>query len=142
MLTSARNQFSGRVTAIQIGTVNDEIEITLAGGEQVVAVITRNSTQSLGLVIGREVVALVKSSWVILAAPDAGIRLSSRNRLEGRIKSVRPGAVNAEVEVYLKGGEVLTAIVTQGSVTQLGLEVGRPVLAYIKASHVIVGVRD
>lgn len=141
MLTSARNQFTGQVTAIREGAINDEVEITLAGGERLVAVITRESTQSLGLSVGKEALALVKAPWVILSTPDAGIKLSTRNRLEGTVKAVRNGAVNTEVEVALKGGDKLTAIVTQDSAEALGLAAGRPVVAFFKASHVIVGVK-
>lgn len=141
MLTSARNQFTGQVTAIREGAINDEVEITLAGGERLVAVITRESTQSLGLSVGKEALALVKAPWVILSTPDAGIKLSTRNRLEGTVKAVRNGAVNTEVEVALKGGDKLTAIVTQDSAEALGLVAGRPVVAFFKASHVIVGVK-
>jgi molybdate transport system regulatory protein len=141
MLTSARNQLSGKVSAIHAGAVNDEVEITLAGGERVVAIITRESTQSLDLAIGKDALALVKAPWVILTVPEAGIRLSTRNRLEGTVKKVQVGAVNTEVEVALAGGDSLVAIVTQDSALALGLAVGKPVVAYFKASHVIVGVR-
>lgn len=141
MLTSARNEFAGKVAAINEGAVNDEIEITLTGGDRIVAVITRTSTASLGLKVGADALALVKAPWVILSVPDNGIKLSTRNRLEGTIKTVKPGAVNTEVEVSLKGGQTLTAIVTQESAQSLGLAVGKPVLAFFKASHVIVGVK-
>lgn len=141
MLTSARNEFAGKVAAINEGAVNDEIEITLTGGDRIVAVITRTSTASLGLKVGADALALVKAPWVILSVPDNGIKLSTRNRLEGTVKSVKPGAVNTEVEVNLKGGQTLAAIVTQESAQSLDLAVGKPVLAFFKASHVIVGVK-
>ncbi|WP_050468865.1 TOBE domain-containing protein [Herbaspirillum chlorophenolicum] len=141
MLTSARNEFSGKVSQIRPGAVNDEIEITLAGGDRIVAVITQESTRSLELKIGSEAIALVKAPWVILSVPNSGVRLSTRNRLEGTVKSVKPGAVNTEVEVALKGGETLAAIITQESANSMGLATGKPVVAFFKASHVIVGVR-
>ena len=141
MLTSARNQFTGKVSAIQEGAVNDEVEITLAGGDRLVAVITRSSTKSLGLKVGGEALALVKAPWIILANPDAGVKLSTRNRLEGHVKGIKPGAVNAEVDITLKGGETLAAIVTLESVEGLGLATGKPVVAFFKASQVVVGVK-
>jgi molybdate transport system regulatory protein len=141
MLTSARNEFAGKVAAITQGAVNDEIEITLTGGDRIVAVITRTSTASLDLKVGSDALALIKAPWVILSVPDNGVKLSTRNRLEGTIKSIKPGAVNTEVEVSLKGGQTLVAIVTQESTQSLGLAAGKPVLAFFKASHVIVGVK-
>lgn len=141
MLTSARNEFSGKVSQIRPGAVNDEIEITLAGGDRIVAVITQESTKSLGLAVGSDAIALVKAPWVILSSPNAGVKLSTRNRLEGSVKAIKPGAVNAEVEVALKGGETLAAIITQESADSMGLAAGKPVVAFFKASHVIVGVK-
>ncbi len=141
MLTSARNEFAGKVTAINEGAVNDEVEITLAGGDRIVAVITRESTKYLGLKPGTEALALVKAPWVILSNPDAGIKFSTRNRLEGTVKAVKTGAVNTEVAVSLTGGATLTAIITEESAKALGLAAGKPVVAIFKASHVIVGVK-
>lgn len=140
MKSSARNQFFGKVTAIRDGAVNDEIEIALSGDDRIVAIITSESRQSLGLAIGSEAWALVKSSWVILATDDNGFRLSVRNRLRGTISRLTPGAVNSEVIVELPGGNTVCAIVTNGSVTEMGLKEGGKVCALFKASSVIVGV--
>jgi molybdate transport system regulatory protein len=125
MLTSARNEFSGKITAIQEGAVNDEIEITLPGGDRIVAVITRQSTKTLDLKVGGDAIALVKAPWVILSSPDAKIKLSTRNRLEGTVKEVKVGAVNTEVILDLKGGDTLAAIITQESADQLGRQENR-----------------
>nr|WP_245200131.1 TOBE domain-containing protein [Herbaspirillum sp. LeCh32-8] len=113
----------------------------MAGGDRIVAVITQESTKSLGLTVGGDAIALIKAPWVILSVPNAGVKLSTRNRLEGSVKLIKPGAVNTEVEVALKGGETLAAIITQESANNMGLAVGSPVVAFFKASHVIVGVR-
>jgi len=141
MLTSARNQFSGKVTALNEGAVNDEVEITMNGGDKLVAIITHASTVSLGLKPGCDAVALVKAPWVILAPPDSGLKLSTRNSLQGTVQAVRSGAVNMEVDVTLNGGETLVAIITEVSAESLGLAIGKPIVAHIKASHVIVGVK-
>lgn len=140
MKTSARNQFSGKVSQIKTGAVNDEIEITLSGGDKLVAVITRESTQNLGLQVGSEAIALVKAPWVIVATADHGIKLSARNQLSGNVTKLTLGAVNAEVVIQLPGGNSVCAIITLDSATDLGLEEGKPATAIFKASHVIVGV--
>ncbi|SCK30131.1 molybdopterin-binding protein [Vogesella sp. LIG4] len=141
MLTSARNQFAGKVSAIKQGAINDEVDITLPGGDIITAVITRQSTENLALKVGCDALAIIKAPWVILAKPDSGIKLSTRNRLEGTVSAVRPGAVNTEVEISLNGGDKLVAIITQESADGLGLAAGKPVSAFFKASHVIVGVK-
>lgn len=139
--TSARNQLYGRVAAIVRGEVNDEISITLPGGQTVVAVVTHESTETLGLAVGAAAVALVKASSVVLVAgEEAAMRLSARNRLAGAVGHVRRGAVNAEVTLDLPGGTVIAAVVTDASVDALGLAPRTPATAVFKASSVILGV--
>lgn len=140
MHTSARNQFNGTVTAIYTGAVNDEIELTLTGGKKIVAVVTQSSTKSLGLAVGSAAFALVKASWIILVTDSAGVRLSARNQLAGTIDKVVTGAVNAEVILKLDDGIDVVAIVTNDSVTTLGLAAGQRASAIFKASSVIIGV--
>lgn len=140
MLTSSRNQFKGIVTSVKKGAVNDEIVIKLSGGVELTAIITRASTDNLGIKEGGEAIALVKASWVIIAAGLEGIKLSARNQLKGVVKELKNGAVNGEVVVDLGHGDELVAIITMESMKKLGLEKGSPVTALIKASHVLVGV--
>lgn len=137
--TSARNQFSGRVTDIHKGVVNDTVELTLPGGERVVATLTCESTENLGLQVGGEAVALIKASSVLLALPSDGMRLSARNQFAGTVTHVTEGPVNANVRVQLNGGNVMSAVITKESVSQLGLKEGVPVVAVVKASSVILG---
>ncbi|MHB9834840.1 TOBE domain-containing protein [Paraburkholderia terrae] len=139
--TSARNQWYGKVSAIQRGTVNDEVSLALPGGQSVVAVVTHESTETLGLAVGAEAVALVKASSVLLVAGDGTAeRLSTRNRLRGTVSAVQRGAVNAEVSLTLEGGAVVTAVVTNESVAELGVAEGQALVAAFKASSVILGV--
>jgi molybdate transport system regulatory protein len=140
MRTSARNQFSGTVSAIKTGAVNDEIELTLLGGDRIVATITSASTRSLDLKVGSEAFALIKASWIILAPEAGGMRTSARNTFNGKIARIERGAVNSEVTLTLPGGAALVAIVTNSSVDNLPLQEGQAATALFKASHVIVGV--
>ncbi len=140
MKTSARNQFHGTVTAIKPGVVNDEIDIEIPGGERLVATITSESTKNLELTVGAEVYALVKAPSVMVMAPDARLRLSARNQFAGKVSRLHPGAVNSEVVIELPGGLGITAIVTNESVANLGLEVGVAAIAVFKASSVIIGI--
>jgi molybdate transport system regulatory protein len=143
--TSARNQFYGTVSAITRGTVNDEVSLALPGGHTIVAVLTHESTEALGLVEGVAAFALIKASWVVLLVEDesgAPLKLSARNQLRGAVQSVKRGAVNAEVSLMLAGGAVVTAVVTNDSVDALGLAEGSNAVAAFKASSVILGVKD
>jgi molybdate transport system regulatory protein len=64
---TARNQLWGTVSRIHAGAVNDEITVTLPGGRLVVAIVTHDSVQQLGLAEGAQACALFKASSVILA---------------------------------------------------------------------------
>ena len=68
------------------------------------------------------------------------MRLSAKNVLKGTVKSILPGAVNAEVVIVLAGGAEITSVITKGSVESLGLKVGGSAYAVIKASSVLIGV--
>ena len=140
MKTSARNQFFGTVSRVLPGAVNDEIDIDIAGGHQIVAIVTHESTESLGLKAGAQAFALIKASSVILMTDAQGARFSARNRLEGTIARLAPGAVNTEVVLDLAGGGSIAAIITNDSARSLELAEGTAATAMFKASSVIVGV--
>jgi len=141
MLTSARNQFAGKVTRLKTGAVNDEVQLKLSGGDEIVSVITHESVENLGIKVGIRVVALVKASSVIVGIDDGEpMKLSARNRLAGTIERLVTGAVNTEVVIALNGGNTVAAIITNGAADALSLAEGKPATAIFKASSVILGV--
>lgn len=140
MKTSARNQFFGKVSLVKQGAVNDEIELEIAGGQKLVAIVTRESAESMGLQIGAEAFALIKSSSVIVMTDAEGARFSARNRLAGTVSRIVPGAVNTEVVIDLPGGGSVAAIITNESAGTLELKEGSAATAMFKASSVILGV--
>ncbi len=143
MMTSARNHFSGIVTAIKAGAVNDEVELELSGGDRIAAIVTRESAENLGLKLGSPAVALVKASWVIVVTEGGDgprLKLSARNQLRGTVRRITPGAVNTEVVIALGGGNSVAAIITNTSAQELALAEGVPATAIFKASSVILGV--
>jgi molybdopterin-binding protein len=68
------------------------------------------------------------------------MRISARNVLSGKVKQVKPGAVNTEVIIELPGGNELVSIITKESAETLELSKGKKVYAVIKASNVMVAV--
>lgn len=139
MKTSARNALRGVVSEVTDGAVSSEVTLRIAEGLEIVAVVTRQSVADLGLAVGRPAIALIKSSFVLLAV-GAGIRTSARNQLAGRVIAREDGAVNSEITIRLADGKSLTATVTRESAGGLGLAVDDSVTALIKASHVILAV--
>lgn len=140
MKTSARNQFIGIVNNILIGAVNAEVHIGLTGGTQIVATITKDSIDTLGIKNGIEVIALVKAPQIILVSDFGGYRISARNQLPGTITHIKPGVVNTEVDIELTGGEQVVASITNDSLETLGLRKGQAVTAIFKAGSVILAV--
>ncbi len=68
------------------------------------------------------------------------MKISARNVLPGKVKSVEHGAVNSEVVIELNGGQEIVSIITKDSAENLGLAPGKEVYAVIKSSDVIVAV--
>ena len=139
MKTSARNHFAGPVSRVQRGAVNDEIEIQCVGGQKIVAIVTHESAEGLGLDVGAQAFALVKASSIVVVTDAEGARFSARNRLTGTVSRLVPGAVNTEVVIDLSGGGAVAAIITNESCKALALAVGGTATAIFKASSVIVG---
>ncbi len=67
MRLSARNQLAGTVQSIKEGVITAEVVVKLAGGEEIVAVITVESVHGLGLKVGEPVRAIIKSTEVLIA---------------------------------------------------------------------------
>ena len=63
---------------------------------------------------------------------------SARNTFWGTISSVRPGAVNDEIELTMPSGTKLVASITKASTQRLGLVEGKEACALVKASMVIL----
>jgi molybdopterin-binding protein len=68
------------------------------------------------------------------------MKLSARNVLKGKVKSIKQGAVNSEVVIQLAGGLEMVSVITKTSCENLGLKEGKDVYAVIKATNVILGV--
>jgi molybdopterin-binding protein len=67
MKISARNAMKGIVKSVVPGTVTTEVVIEVAPGLEVVSVITKSSSETLGLKVGDQAYAVVKASDVMVA---------------------------------------------------------------------------
>ncbi|HSS35665.1 MAG TPA: TOBE domain-containing protein [Patescibacteria group bacterium] len=70
MKISARNQLNGTVRSVTEGSVMAEVVVDVSGDHQLVAAITAESARQLGLAPGTTVVAVIKSTEVMLAVDD------------------------------------------------------------------------
>jgi len=67
MQISARNTLKGKIVDTKPGVVNFEVTLELPCGQKIVSVITKASAENLGLKVGQEVYAVIKSSSVMIA---------------------------------------------------------------------------
>ena len=118
--------------------LNAEVELQVTDTRRIVAVITRHSADELRLVAGRSVIALVKSSFVLLARMNNAAGLSVRNRLDGTVTDRVDGGVNTEIDIDIGGGKTLTSVITRHSANALELSVGDAISALFDAGHVIL----
>ena len=83
---------------------------------------------------------LVKAPSVTVLTDAGNYRFSARNQLAGQVTNVVKGAINSEVMIRLRGGDVISAVITNEAVSELQLASGKPATALIKASQVMLGV--
>ena len=141
MKTTARNQFAGTVSSVEIGPVSAQVSIALKSGDEITATMTAAAAQRLKLKKGKEAIALIKASAVVLVTDFAGWQLSARNQLAGTVSRIERGAVSSLVVLTLPGGATLSASVTNEGVEALDLKVGTPATAVFKAYSVMVAAQ-
>ena len=138
MQISARNQISGIVELISNGTVNAEVYIKLKSGYTIVSVITKTAVNNLDLKLGDEVVAIFKSSTVLITT-DITLNISARNKFQGKIDSIHQGEINSELIIDIGNGDKIASVITSNSIARLNIKEGAQVSAIIKASDVMLG---
>lgn len=67
MKLSARNVLKGKVVSVEKGSTTAHVKIEIASGQVVTSAITNESVDALGLKVGSEAYAVIKSSDVIIA---------------------------------------------------------------------------
>jgi molybdopterin-binding protein len=69
------------------------------------------------------------------------MKISARNQIRGTITEVVKGATTSHVRIDI-GTAIITASITNEAVDELGLAVGKPAIAVVKASDVMVATDD
>jgi molybdate transport system regulatory protein len=140
MKVSARNILAGSVAKITKGAVNSEVELQIAGGAPVVAVVTNGAVENLALKEGVAAYAIIKASSILIGTDLHDARISARNIMCGTVAKIIEGPVSTEVDLEIAGGNTISAVITYGSGEKLDLKVGGHACAMFKASSVILGV--
>ncbi len=67
MKLSARNQFKGKVVGVDKGVITAKVKVEVKVPLTVTAVITKEAVEDLDLKVGDEVVAIAKSTEIMIA---------------------------------------------------------------------------
>jgi molybdate transport system regulatory protein len=138
MRTSARNTFLGAVTSLREGDVLTEVVLKTKSGKEIVSVITGDSAKNLGLYVGKNIAAIVKAPFVLLAKEEGRTLMSARNRFPATINKILGNDVSVEVTGSLDDGTTMCALITDESVDALDLKLGDVVWFFFKAMSVIL----
>jgi molybdate transport system regulatory protein len=68
--------------------------------------------------------------------------LSARNQFGGKVSSIKQGAVMSEIIIDIGHGVEIVSLISTSSAKRLKLKKGKPVVAVIKATEVIVSTPD
>jgi molybdate transport system regulatory protein len=93
---------------------------------------------NLDLKLGDEVVAIFKSSTVLLST-DISLNISARNKFEAIVDSINKGEINSEVVLDIGNGDKIASIITTSSLENLDLKKGTQASAIIKSSDIMIG---
>lgn len=66
------------------------------------------------------------------------MKISARNQFKGVVCGITLGVVNVEVQVRLKGGDIIVASITKESADVLDIKEGIEVIALVKAPQIII----
>lgn len=127
------NQLRGRIIAIESNDHVSLVDVEVSG-DTFSAMLLETPESAPYLAIGNEVQVLFKETEVSLAKNLSG-QISLRNRIKGRVRSVRSGLILSEVELDYRG-QKLSSIITTRSIKRLDIKQGDEVEALIKANEV------
>jgi molybdopterin-binding protein len=66
------------------------------------------------------------------------LAINVRNQFRGKVKEIIEGPVVSEVDVETPSGLIVTSVITTRSVNELGLKVGKDVVALVKSTEVSI----
>ena len=135
--TSMRNLLRCAVLGVDRHGPLAGVALRVAGGPELVARITAESAELLGLATGLEVLALCKATAVRVQRRDAaGTASGAVNVLHGKALRVARSDAADEVAVGLPGAQSLVGFAAPGS----GLRTGSAVQLQVEASAIVIAL--
>ena len=131
MKTSSRNQFKGIIKDIERHTINGIVTID-SNGAIFHSIITLNAIDELGLEVGKEATAVIKSAQILVSNDKNEI--SARNKIKGKITKINEAKISIDAN-----GDKLSAIITKSQIANMGLKEGMEAYIVVKDTSVLLG---
>lgn len=137
LTTSARNQLPATLSSIEINGLHATLTLALSGSDILRSTITAKSVENMGLTVGCDAYAIIKSSDIhVVSTPPSSD--ATDNILSGTIESLESSGDNIEIALRLNGGTLLIALEKQDALQNL--EVGMIAYAIVSPLHIIIGL--
>lgn len=137
LTTSARNQLPSVLKEIQTNGLHSTLTLALSGSDVMRSTITAKSVLNMGLTVGCDTYAIIKSSdiSIVSAKPSSD---TEDNLLSGTVETLETSGDNIEIALRLTGGTLLIALEKQDTLQKL--KVGMTAYAIISPLHIIIGL--
>jgi molybdate transport system regulatory protein len=142
--TSMRNQLPCRVLACELPPLPDPlvwVRLQTESGDQLLASLTRESADLLGLQAGLRVLVMCKATAVVVAPPGSRPIWPEEFgwcQVGGEVQHVSPGGDRDEVVLGLSGGATWVGFAAHAA----KLEPGMRACAQMQASALVIGLAD
>lgn len=130
------DRLPAQVSTLRPGPVSVDVLLALPSGDELRAVVTRDSATLLGLAPGATVLALPLAPGVLLATD--GEMSAAETRWSAVVEQVTPGPLNVLIHLRTDRGTRLHAVLTRTAAAELGLAVGASTTVCVLASQVML----
>ncbi|RLA63208.1 MAG: molybdenum-binding protein [Epsilonproteobacteria bacterium] len=137
MQLSARNQIQAEIVSIHSENVNAKVHLRLKGGQELHAVITKEAVENLYLEAKQTIIAIVKSSTVLLSILE--IKDKGVNSFEGNIIEIDTDDKNAKVSIDIRKQDKIVSVIGKVHLQSMQIQEGSPVWINIKNTDIMLG---
>lgn len=137
LTTSARNQLPSVLKEIHTNGLHSTLTLALSGSDVMRSTITAKSVLNMGLSVGCDTYAIVKSSDISIVSTKPSSDTDD-NVLSGIVETLETSGDNIEIGLRLDGGTLLIALEKQDALQNL--QVGMSAYTIISPLHIIIGL--
>lgn len=140
-MLSSRNILNVKIVDVKTSELISLVYAKLENNKIFKALITSDSAKELKLKPNNNALMIFKAGSIVVAKNDCKVKTSSANELNGNIKSIQEGSVYVVIDIDCDG-ILLTASITMQSYEKMKLKIGDNVNVLIKATNVMVGIKE